>query len=430
LKHELLIIGGGAAGLIAAITAKDLGMDVAIIEATNRIGKKILTTGNGRCNISNASIDETIKFYSKNTDVKHERPKRYHGEQTFFHLPVLNAFKVEDTINFFKMLGLPIITLEEDKMYPMSLQASSVIDVFRFALTEREIPVYEEHKVFKINPLKESFTVCCKTSEGEINYSCNKIIVCTGGKAAPNTGSDGSGYNILKELGHTIVTPIPALVQLKLDYKNLKALSGIKFQGAAEVLVNNKVLRKDFGEVLYTDYGISGPPIIQLSRIASYNLNKKNKVTINVDMLPELSPEDVENTLETHWALLGHRSINDSFIGIINKKIIPILLKEAGIDNIHKPCWELEWNEKKALYKLLKAWEFNVIDTNSFSNAQVTAGGISTKDVASDTLESKLIPNLYMAGEVLDVDGDCGGYNLQWAWSSGYVAAHSASNKK
>jgi predicted Rossmann fold flavoprotein len=327
------------------------------------------------------------------------------------------------------MLGLPTITLEEGKMYPMSLQASSVVDVFRLALAERDIPVYNEHKVFKVAPQRQGFKVSCKTPEGEANFTCDKIILCTGGKAAANTGSDGSGYNILKELGHTIVSPIPALVQLKLDYKNLKALAGVKFEGSAEVFINDKETRKEFGEILYTDYGISGPPIIQLSRTASYNIGKKNKVTLKVDMLPQLSKEDLENTLETHWALFGHRSVQDSFIGIVNKKTIPILLKEAGIDNIHKPCWELDWKEKKALYKLLKAWEFTVIDTNAFSNAQVTAGGINTKDVTPDTLESKLTPNLYIAGEILDVDGDCGGYNLQWAWSSGYVAALSASQK-
>jgi predicted Rossmann fold flavoprotein len=430
LKHELLIIGGGAAGLMAAVAAKDSGIDTAIIEATNRVGKKILTTGNGRCNISNVTIDDTIKLYAAHEENKAPSPlipPRYHGENLGFHIPVLQSFTVGQTIDFFKLLGLPIITLEEGKMYPMSLQASSVLDIFRFALEERSVPVYLEHKVVKIKPLKDGFKVICKTSEGESTFQCRKIIFCTGGKSAPNTDSDGSGYTILKELGHRVITPIPALVQLKLNYKNLKALSGIKFEGSAEISVNGKPLRRELGEILYTDYGISGPPIIQLSRTASFNLNKKNIVTLKIDMLPDLSTDDLENTLETHWALFGHRSVHDSFIGLINKKIIPIILKEAGLDNIHKPCWELEWNEKRSIYNLLKAWEFTVIDTNSFSNAQVTAGGIDTKEVNAITLESKLIPNLYLAGEVLDVDGDCGGYNLQWAWSSGYIAAVSAS---
>jgi predicted Rossmann fold flavoprotein len=420
LKHKLLIIGGGAAGLTAAITAKDMGIDTAIIEANERIGKKILTTGNGRCNISNESIDDMISGYPSSF-----LPMRFHSENKNFFMPVLKNFTVKDTINFFLMLGLPLTTLEEGKMYPLSLQASSVLDIFRMSLDERNIPLYSGYKVTDIKPIKGGFKVYTKTSEHETVFECDRLILCTGGKSAPSTGSDGSGYSIAKKLGHSIIPTVPAIVQLKLDYKNLKALSGIKFDGYAEMFADNKPLRKEFGEVLFTDYGISGPPILQLSRTASYNLSKKREVKIKIDMLPNLSIEDLENFLETHWSLFGHRSITDSLIGIVNKKLIPILLREAGLSDIHKPCWELDWKEKKGIYTLLKAWEFKVVDTNSFSNAQVTAGGVDTREVDPETLQSKLVPGLYFAGEVLDVDGDCGGFNLQWAWSSGYVAAKS-----
>lgn len=418
MKHKLLVIGGGAAGLTAAITAKDKGIDAAIIEANDRIGKKILTTGNGRCNISNQFIDDSIDKHPSSVF-----PVRYHSDNRDFFIPVLKKFTVKDTINFFSTLGLPLTTLEDGKMYPLSLQASSVLDIFRLSLEDRGIPLYSGHKVIDIKPVKSGFKVYTKTSEGEEVFQCDNLIFCTGGKSAPATGSDGSGYNIVKKLGHSIIPTIPAIVQLKLDYKNLKALSGIKFDGFAEVFVDSKPARKEFGEILFTDYGISGPPILQLSRTASYNLSKNRDVRLKVDMLPNLSVDDVENFLETHWALFGHRAIADSFIGIINKKLIPILLKEAGVSDIHKPCWELDWKEKKSIYALLKGWEFKVIDTNSFSNAQVTAGGIDTREVDAETLESKIIPGLYFAGEVLDVDGDCGGFNLQWAWSSGHVAA-------
>jgi predicted Rossmann fold flavoprotein len=272
-------------------------------------------------------------------------------------------------------------------------------------------------------PTKQGFKVLCKTEAGEEVLFCKKVILCTGGKSAPGTGSDGSGYNLVKALGHKVITPIPALVQLKLNYKNLKALSGIKFDGNVEIIVEGDTLRKEFGEILFTDYGISGPPVIQLSRIASFNLTQKKTVSLKVDLMPHMTTEELENFLEAHWAMVGHRSVMDSLIGIINKKLIPIILKEALIDNIHKPAYELDWKEKKALYTLLKAWQFIVTDTNSFSNAQVTAGGIDTKDINPITLESKIVPNLFFAGEIIDVDGDCGGYNLQWAWSSGYVAA-------
>jgi predicted Rossmann fold flavoprotein len=416
LNHELIIIGGGAAGLTAAVTASELGIGVAIVEGTDRIGKKLLTTGNGRCNISNASIDAVI------SDIVNA-PKRYHSSNKDFFVSVLQSFTVKNTIDFFLMLGLPIITLDEDKMYPMSLQASSVLDIFRMTISDRNIPLYINHKVTSIIPTKQGFKVLCKTEAGEEALFCKKVILCTGGKSAPGTGSDGSGYNLVKALGHKVITPIPALVQLKLNYKNLKALSGIKFDGNVEIIVEGDTLRKEFGEILFTDYGISGPPVIQLSRIASFNLTQKKTVSLKVDLMPHMTTEELENFLEAHWAMVGHRSVMDSLIGIINKKLIPIILKEALIDNIHKPAYELDWKEKKALYTLLKAWQFIVTDTNSFSNAQVTAGGIDTKDINPITLESKIVPNLFFAGEIIDVDGDCGGYNLQWAWSSGYVAA-------
>jgi predicted Rossmann fold flavoprotein len=424
LKHKLLIIGGGAAGLTAAIAAKDAGIDTAVLEANDRVGKKILTTGNGRCNFTNEFIDAMIDNYP-NTVL----PMRYHSDNKDFFFPVLRKFTVKDTINLFSMLGLPLTTLEDGKMYPMSLQASSVLDVFRMALSERELPVYTGFKVTDIKPVKAGFKVYTRTQEGESVFSCDKLILCAGGKSAPTTGSDGSGYSIAKKLGHSIIPTVPALVQLKLNYKNLKGLSGIKFDGFAEILVDNASCKKEFGEILFTDYGISGPPVLQLSRTAAYMLSKHKDVLIRIDMLPHMSPNDLESFLETHWAMFGHRTVTDSFIGIINKKLIPILLKEAGIENIHKPCWELEWNEKKNIYSLLKSWEFSVTDTNSYSNSQVTAGGVDTREVDSETLESKLVSGLYFAGEILDVDGDCGGFNLQWAWSSGYVAATSCAAK-
>lgn len=426
MKHKILIIGAGASGLTAAITAKDLGADVALIEGTDRVGKKILTTGNGRCNITNRNIDSILEAYENSKDLEHPYPfVPYHSSNKDFFLNVLRTFSVENTIAFFSMLGLPLTTLEEGKMYPLSLQASSVLDILRMALEERAIPVYANCKVTEINPMRSGFKVTAKTSEGVSVFECDKLILCTGGKAAPSTGSDGSGYSLAKAFGHIIVPAYPALVQLKLDYKNLKALSGIKFDGFAEIIVNGKVLRKEFGEILFTDYGISGPPILQLSRIASCSMASDIKVVIRINMLPGFEPEDLDNFLESHKALFGHRNLMAAFIGIINKKLIPIILKEAGVDDIHKPLWELSWKEKSSLMKLLQSWEFNVNGTNSFGSAQVTAGGIDTKDVDTNTLESKLQRGLYFAGEILDVDGDCGGYNLQWAWSSGYTAAKS-----
>ncbi|WP_066823938.1 NAD(P)/FAD-dependent oxidoreductase [Clostridium tepidiprofundi] len=410
MKHELIIIGGGASGIISAITAKDMGIDVAILESTDRIGKKILSTGNGRCNISNINININ----------------RYHCNNKNFPEFVLNNFTVKDTINFFNTLGLHLITLDEGKMYPMSLQASSVLDIFRLSLEDKSIPVYTNSKVFEIAIKDSLFNL--HTHDGNI-FECKKLILCTGGKSYPKTGSDGSGYKLAKQLGHKIIDPIPSLVQIKLNYNKLKALSGIKFNGSVSIFINNTLIRKEYGEILFTDYGISGIPVFQLSRIASYHSLKNDNITLKVDLLPEFEYDKLKDFLENHWGTFGYRSIHNSFIGIINKKIIPILLKEAGINDIHKPCYDITWKEQNNILRLLKEWSFDVIGTKSFNNSQVTAGGVDTLEINPKTLESKIVKNLYFAGEILDVDGDCGGFNLQWAWSSGFIAAKSACHK-
>ncbi|HPZ09203.1 MAG TPA: NAD(P)/FAD-dependent oxidoreductase [Candidatus Eremiobacteraeota bacterium] len=403
MEHSLIIIGGGPSGLTAAITAKDRGIDTAIIEGNDRIGKKILITGNGRCNITNRSIDE----------------KRYYSNNPYFVKNILKTFTIEDTTNFFNSLGLPLITLEEGKMYPMSLQASSVVDILRLALKERDITIYCNARVKEIKKNKRGFKLI---TEDEKIYECKKLIMATGGKSAPGTGSDGSGFTIVKKLGHNIITPVPSLVQLKLNHRRLKSLSGVKFNGTVEIIVEGVMKRKEKGEILFTDYGVSGPPVLQISRIASLALSKGKKVNLKIDMMYNINKEFIEN----HIGSFSYRSISHSLTGIINKKLIPLILKEAGIDNIHKTCNELTWQEKESLLKLLKEWEFTVIGTNGFKNSQVTAGGVNTEEINENTLRSRVVSDLYFAGEILDVDGDCGGFNLQWAWSSGYVAGKSA----
>jgi len=408
LFHDILVIGGGAAGIAAAITCRDMGKDTAIIEGMDRIGRKLLTTGNGRCNLTNTSID----------------PSRYHGENPSFPQNILGRFGYNETLSFFNLLGLPLTTLEEGKVFPLSLQASAVLDIFRLALEERDIPLYLNSKVKEIKAGKKGFRVM--TSSGEA-YECRGLIICCGGKSFPVSGSDGSGFRLAQQLGHGIINPIPSLVQLKLEYGHLKALSGVKFDGYARIIAENKESKREFGEILFTDYGISGPPILQLSRVASHALSKGQEAFIEIDMMPTMAMDELEEYLKNHFGTFYYRSVFDSLLGIINKKLIPVVLREAGVKDIHKECSNLSNMEINNLCRILKAWRFKVTDTNSFKNAQVTAGGVDTREVSPETLESKIVPNLYFAGEVLDVDGDCGGFNLQWAWSSGYIAAVNAS---
>ena len=414
IYHDIIIVGGGASGLMAAIIAKDLGKDVAIIEATDRIGKKILTTGNGRCNISNSRISFPYDTY--------------HSSNKDFYIDCLEQLGVEETRNLFLSIGLPIVELEKGKLYPASLQASSVVDLLRLAIEEKEIPLYTNCKVKTIHKNK-NFKL--STTNEEFNlFTANKIILACGGKSSPKTGSDGSGYKLTKSLGHSITDLLPGIVQLKLDYNHLKALSGIKFDGYVTLLCDDKAIKKEFGEILFTDYGISGPPILQISALASENTFKKNKTEIIVDLMPSYTLEELEDFIECHFALLSHRPIINALIGVVNKKLIPILLKESGIDNLQMPCYELSWHEKKKLISTLKSWKFTCTGTNDFNQAQVTVGGVNTKEINPTTLESNIVPNLYFCGEILDVHGDCGGFNLQWAWSSGYAVAQSIAQKK
>ncbi|SFD19751.1 NAD(P)/FAD-dependent oxidoreductase [Clostridium uliginosum] len=411
INHDLIIVGAGASGLIAGIIAKDLGIDVAIVEANDRIGKKILTTGNGRCNITNSTISHPYN--------------NFHSENNDFFIEALNNFTFDDTKNLFLSLGLPLKELENGKMYPRSLQASSVIDIFRMALEDKKIPLYTNSKITYIKKHKKFIL---STSNDEFKeFSCGKLILSCGGKSAPKTGSDGSAYKISKSLGHSVIEPLPGIVQLKLDYPYLKALSGVKFDGEVSIIIDDEIIRREKGEVLFTDYGISGPPILQLSSYASKALYEGKNVKLRLDMFPEENKNDIENFFYTHFSVFNYREISSGLIGVINKKLISTLLKDVGITNIHSSCDEIDWKNKNILIDRFKKWDFKCIGTNGFPNAQVTLGGINTKEVDSLTLESKIVDNLYFCGEILDVHGDCGGFNLQWAWSSGYLAGKSAS---
>jgi len=279
------------------------------------------------------------------------------------------------------------------------------------------------------------FTILCQTEteeqvEERVVYTSDYLFLCAGGLAAPNTVADGSSYRLAERMGHTLIDPVPAIVQLKLQYRFLKELSSIKFQGMAHLLIDGEASPIIYGEIAFTNYGVSGPAILQLSRKAALHLARGEAVTVSIDLMPGRTEEEVVEFLDMHWGIFGHRTVVESFIGILHKNLTAVLLKEAGIDQQpHLLCQDLSWKTKKIFYRIMKHWEFKVTDTNGFENAQVTAGGIDTLELTEGTLESKRVPGLYLAGEVMDVDGDYGGYNLQWAWSSGYVAAMALANQ-
>lgn len=403
--EEIVVIGGGPSGIAAAISARDNGKKVILLEGKDRIGKKLLMTGNGRCNLTN-------KFMSK---------EKYHSSYNKLPGTIIDSFGFKEIKDFYTYLGIPLKELSEGKVYPFSLQASSVLDILRLSLDERNIEVKTNCKVKKIVP-EDGFFIL-ETSAGNINTK--KAILCTGGNSYKSTGSDGSGYIIAKDLGHSIIKPLPALTALILNYGKLKALSGIKLNCNIEIKSNDKT-QKESGEVLFTDYGISGPAVFNLSRFASEELTKKSMVHLVIDIIPDIEFTKFNDFLRNHLLTFSYRSISNAFIGILNKKLIPILLKESKVDDIHKPCYLLTEEEISSIINHIKGWVFNVSSAASFDMAQVTIGGVDTREVNSSTLESRLHKGLYFAGELLDVDGDCGGYNIHFAVASGYLAGKNA----
>lgn len=410
-ENKVLIIGGGAAGLIAAIAARRNGAKVLILERMDRVGKKILATGNGRCNLTNINIDI----------------KRYHCSYPKFIVGILNRFDVHQTLDFFEQIGISY-KIEEGKVFPMSEQASSVLDVLRYEVQRLNIQEICEAEVIKIQRKNNKFILFLKDGR---KIAGDKVILASGGKSSPNLGSNGSGYELVIPFGHKLITPFPALVQLVLDTWFLRRLKGVKFNGKISVIESNKVLQTEFGEILFTDYGISGPPVLQLSRKAGQILQQKNcNPFVCIDLFPELSEKQIDSMLLSRFSYNPEKSVEFSFVGMLNKRLIPVVLKESEIDDLNKPCSQISIIERKKIIKVLKSWQISIKGTQSWMQSQVTAGGIDVKDINPNTMESKIIPRLFFAGEVMDVDGDCGGFNLQWSWSSGYIAGECAAKVK
>ena len=403
---KIAVIGGGASGLTAAIAAAKNDAEVTIYEKMNRVGKKILATGNGRCNYTNMNLSKEC-YHSKNLTLTED---------------VMKFFDLEKTLIFFNELGILPFVDESGKVYPNSLQASSVLDVLRYEIKRLKVEEMTDFNVTALRKGKDKFSII-----GNDTITADRVVLATGGKASPQFGSDGKGYEIAKSLGHEIIEPFPALVQLKLKGKYFKRIAGIKFDGTVKAYAGDKLIREEEGEILFTDYGISGPPILQISRKVIEELNKKSKTYLTIDMFPNHSNLKLYDILQDRFRRIDYKTIEEAMIGLINKKLIPVVLYEAGFDELNKLCGKLNKKEIYKIIDILKGWKFEVTGHNSWQQAQSTAGGIKLSEVNPKTLESLKVKGLYFAGEILDVDGDCGGFNLQWAWSSGYTAGYFSS---
>lgn len=405
MTTEVAIIGGGAAGFVAAITAAKSGKKVVILERKERVLKKVLVTGNGRCNMTNVKADIT-HYFGKNVDSVEN---------------ILNNFTPTNTMKFFNELGIICHEEERGKVYPLSGQAASIVDALRFEAEKLGIVTETEFYVRKVEKDGFKFKIY---SEDKKKIEANRVILATGGQSYPELGSNGSGYEIAKELGHSVTKLSPSIVQLKTEKYQVKGLQGIKLDTAVTAYGDNKKICTYNGELLFTDYGISGNVVFNISFVMPLYKN----VEFEIDFMKKFDYNELYDILKRRKEILGHLSMEQYFNGMINKKLGQFLAKISGIEKLSKPINTLSDGEIRSLCNVLKKYRVNVLETTGFKNAQVTAGGVPLDEINTETLESKKVKGLYFAGEVLDVYGECGGYNLQWAWASGHRAGESAGN--
>lgn len=414
-ESDVAVIGGGAAGLTAAIAAADGGAKTTVIEHTGRVGKKLLATGNGKCNYTNAL--QGVSFYR--------------GNNPAFVLPVFEQFGLEETLSFFQRLGIRPRE-RNGYYYPASGQASSVLDVLRMEANFKGVEVVTSCAVKSIRRRGDRFLLAAEEQE----FLAKAVIFATGLLASPKTGSDGSALALIRKLGHPIVDIVPALVPLEGKQHFFKALAGVRALATVSLYTEKAAGCGEYekaaantGELQLTGYGISGIPVFQVSRYAARALAEKRRVYALLDFAPDCTDEELEAQLRNRFeTYAGGKTAGEAMIGLFDKKLNAVLLKEAGIE-FSAGAKKVDRARQKKLAGAIRRLRVDVTATKGFEAAQVCAGGVDTAEIHAETMESSLVPGIYFAGEVVDIDGACGGNNLQWAWSSGTVAGRWAARR-
>lgn len=400
--YDVIIIGAGASGLMAAAAAASKGARVALLEHKDDIGKKILATGNGRCNFTNTDMSVN-KFHGSKALIKNG----------------LAQFNYADTIRFFKELGIPAYD-NAGYIYPNSRQAASVVAAFRMELMRLHVDVKTGINITDIKPADDRTGYCIQTDKG--SFKSKRLIIACGLTAFPKLGSDGSLFRQIEALGHHIQKPLPTLCGFSCDGLNFKKITGVRCDATVASVIDGQMTEQNTGELQLADYGISGIPVFQISSLMSRALDKGQMVEVIIDFLPAFSDDELNGYIKDRSiTTTDNRSLNEMLNGLLNNKLLLELIHKSGVSPDKKGRL-LTDDDCKSLTRSIKHTAVSVKKPRGLEFAQVCAGGIYTKEIDVRTLESKIHPGLYFCGELLDVDGICGGYNLQWAWTSGYIA--------
>ncbi len=407
MHTDCVIIGGGAAGLTACAALAEKGLRIALVERLDRVGKKILSTGNGRCNLSNENMQPA-----------------FYGEAADFVSRVYEKTPPAEVLSFFESLGL-MLACEEGRIYPRTLAASSVLDVLRNAIDRDNVTVLTGEKAVSITPSRRG-GFCVQLESGE-NVMASRVICAAGGSAAPSMGTDGNAVHLLAQLGHSASKATPALVQLKSSHRALKSLKGVRVQAALTLIIDGSDAAHETGELLFADYGVSGVCVFQLSRHVAKAIEDGQRVSLRVNLLPELEAGVLFSWLDRRLQLFAEAAADKLFTGVFHRLLAQALLKEAAIP-LDQPIRSISAAQKTALIRAVSAFTLPITGTQGFAQAQVTRGGISLDEVNPCTMASKLYDGLYILGETLDVDGPCGGYNLHFAFAGALTASKAISD--
>lgn len=411
-KYDVIVVGAGPAGLLAAGRAAELGAKVLVLEKMYSEGRKLLITGKGRCNVTNnASIGEFITHVFPNGKFLRNAFSQYFSK---------------DIIELLEKYGVEITLERGGRYFPTSQKAADILTALLKWVNELGVDIQCDTRVEKL--LVEDETIMGIRANGE-EFLAGKVILATGGKSYPGTGSTGDGYELARQVGHKIEKPIPALVPVETRGSVAQKLQGLNLRNVnAVVWIDNKKAGEAFGEMLFTHFGLSGPIILTLSRIMAKALQNKQKVEVTVDLKPALDEQKLDNRLQRDLNEHGKKQLVNIFRSWLPASMIPVFIEELGLD-AQKECHQVSGKERKKIRHLLKNLRFEVSHNRSFKEAIITAGGVVTNEIRPKTMESKLVSGLYFAGEIIDLDAETGGYNLQIAYSTGWLAGNSSMKK-